>query len=67
MKKLYKTAYDKKVDGVCNGLSEYLNVDVSLIRLAVFGLSLLSMGTGLLVYIAAMLILPVKQFPGDVM
>ena len=31
-KKLYRSVTDKKIAGVCGGLAEYLNVDVTVIR-----------------------------------
>jgi phage shock protein C len=35
MKRLYLSAHDKKITGLCGGLSEYFNVDVTIIRLIV--------------------------------
>ena len=56
-KKLYKSATDKKIAGVCGGLAEYFNVDATLIRLAWVLFSLLG-GSGLLAYIIAALVIP---------
>ena len=56
-KKLYKSATDKKIAGVCGGIAEYFNVDSTLIRLAWVLFSLLG-GSGLLAYIIAALIMP---------
>ncbi|MFA5449389.1 MAG: PspC domain-containing protein [Clostridia bacterium] len=58
MKKLYKIKAEKKICGVCAGLSEYLDLDVSLIRIiwAVFALS----GVGFFAYFIAAIILPDK-------
>ena len=58
-KVLYRDTMNGKIAGVCSGLSEYLNVDVSLIRLiwvifTVFG------GAGVFLYIIAALIIPRK-------
>ncbi len=33
MKKLHLSNHDKKVSGLCAGLAEYLNIDVSVVRL----------------------------------
>lgn len=60
-KKLYKTAYNRMIAGVCNGLAEHFNLDVSLIRLA-FAVSVLFMGTGVFIYIALAIILPTKNY-----
>lgn len=59
MKKLYKTRYDKKICGVCNGLAEYLEVDVSLIR--IIWLVCAFSGVGLIAYFASAIILPYKE------
>ena len=56
-KKLYKSATDKKIAGVCGGIAKYFNVDATLIRLAWVLFSLLG-GSGLLAYIIAALIMP---------
>jgi len=58
-KVLYRDTRNGKIAGVCSGLSEYLNVDVSLIRLiwvifTIFG------GAGIFLYIVAALIIPRK-------
>jgi phage shock protein C len=45
------------IDGICGGISEYFGVDVTIIRL-LFVLLVLMGGTGLLIYIAAMIIMP---------
>ena len=58
-KKLYKSKTDKKVCGVCGGLAEYLEVDVTVIRL-ICVLACLFAGCGLLAYIVAALIMPYK-------
>lgn len=61
-KKLYKTAYDKKIDGVCNGIAEYLNIDVTIVRL-VFAVGLLFGGFTFVLYILCALIFPEKIRP----
>ncbi|MFI3207588.1 MAG: PspC domain-containing protein [Eubacteriales bacterium] len=55
-KKLYKSANQRMICGVCGGLAEYFSVDVTLIRL---GLALLGLtGSGFLFYIIAAIIMP---------
>ena len=56
-KKLYKSAVDRKIAGVCGGIAEYFNVDSTLIRLAWVVFCLLG-GSGVLAYILAALIIP---------
>ena len=56
-KRLYKSATDKKIAGVCGGIAEYFNVDATLIRLAWVVFGALG-GSGLLAYIIAALVIP---------
>lgn len=57
-KKLYRINEGKLIAGVCGGLAEYLNIDPTVLRLiwALLGLS----GTGIVAYLIAALIIPVK-------
>lgn len=59
-KTLYKNKNAKKVCGVCAGLSEYFEIDVTIIRL-LWAISILFFGTGLLIYFITALILPNKE------
>lgn len=56
MERLHRSKRNKVIFGVCGGLSEYLRIDVTLIRiiciLAIFA------GAGIVLYIAAALIMP---------
>jgi phage shock protein C len=56
--RLHRSATDRVCCGVCGGISEYLAVDSSLVRLA-FVVAALWGGIGLLLYIVLALILPV--------
>lgn len=56
---LHRSASDRKIFGVCGGLAESFNIDVTLIRI-IFALLILGWGTGLLLYIIMAFILPVK-------
>lgn len=58
-KQLYRTKYNKMLFGVCNGLAEYFNIDVSIIRI-LFVIATLFFGGSIIVYIALAIILPVK-------
>lgn len=58
-KKLYRSNTDKKVCGVCGGLAEYLELDVTIIRL-VAALAVVFAGCGLLAYLIAAIVIPVK-------
>ena len=59
-KKLYRSRTDKMIAGVCGGLGKYLGVDPTLIRLAFVLLLLFGIGSGLLVYLAMMLLVPLE-------
>lgn len=65
MKRLYRSSEDKKIAGVCGGLAEYLNLDPTIVRLAIVILVLL---TGVIPfaigYLVAWLIMPER--PADV-
>jgi phage shock protein C len=64
-KKLYKSALNKKVWGVCAGLADYFDVDVTLVRL-LFVIFTLMGGPGLIIYIVLAMVLPEEgQASGD--
>ncbi len=56
-KKLYKSRTDQKLDGVCAGIAQYLNVDPTIIRLAWVLFCVLG-GSGVLAYIICSLVIP---------
>jgi phage shock protein PspC (stress-responsive transcriptional regulator) len=56
-KKLYRSHEDRMLSGVCGGFAAYLNVDSTIVRILWVVLSLL-WGVGVLLYIAAMIIIP---------
>lgn len=58
MKRLYRSKTERMLGGVCGGLGEHLNVDPTVIRLVWAVIALLSLGTGLLIYIIAWIIIP---------
>lgn len=56
-KKLYRSNKNIRIAGVCGGIAEYFNIDVSLVRLA-WLFAGLSFGGGIIVYIIAWLVIP---------
>ena len=58
-KKLYRVEEGRMLCGVCAGLSEYFNLDPTVIRL-VWALFACCAGSGVLAYIIAAFIIPVK-------
>jgi phage shock protein C len=65
-KKLYRSQMNKMLGGVCGGFAEYFNIDPTLVRMIWITLFLLG-GVGVLVYLAALVIIPVnpEQEPGE--
>ncbi|WP_084262072.1 PspC domain-containing protein [Ruminococcus sp. NK3A76] len=59
-KVLYKNSENKMICGVCAGLAEYFNMDVSVIRLITVLLAF-SVGSGVIAYLVAAVILPEKS------
>ena len=56
-KKLYRKTNDRMLMGVCSGIAEYFNIDVSVVRLAWVILSCFG-GAGIIAYILAAIIVP---------
>jgi phage shock protein C len=58
-KKLYKSRRNRFIDGVCGGIAEYFDVDPTIVRLLWVIITLLG-GAGFVLYIIAMIIMPVN-------
>lgn len=58
MKRLYRSKKDRILGGVCAGLGEHLDIDPTVIRLIWAVVTVLSFGTGIIVYILAWIIIP---------
>jgi phage shock protein C len=56
-KRLYKSRTERMIDGVCGGIAEYFGLDVTLIRILWVLLTLFG-GTGIVLYIVAMIVMP---------
>jgi len=56
-KKLMRSSTDKKLGGVCAGLADYLDMDVTLVRV-LWLLVALCGGTGVLLYVILWIVLP---------
>lgn len=46
------------LSGVSGGLAEYFNIDATLVRLAIVGLTLITGGTALIGYVVAWIVMP---------
>ncbi len=61
-KRLVRPREGRKIAGVCLGLAEYFDLDVSLIRL-VWVLAVVFGGTGLLAYLVGWIVMPEEPEP----
>jgi len=59
IKRLYRSRRDRIICGVCGGFGKYLGVDSNIIRL-VWVLLSFAYGAGIILYILACLIVPLK-------
>jgi phage shock protein C len=57
-KRLYRSARDAMLGGVCGGLGEYFNFDPTIIRLLFVLLAFVTGGAALLVYFILWIIVP---------
>ncbi len=59
-KRLYRNKEEGMIGGVCQGLSEYFDLDVSIIRIIAVILIFLN-GAGIFAYLISWIILPKKE------
>lgn len=59
-RRLTRTANDRMIGGVCGGIGRYFGIDPTLVRIGFVALALLG-GTGLIVYAAALLLVPLDD------
>jgi phage shock protein PspC (stress-responsive transcriptional regulator) len=57
-KRLYRSRYDTMIGGVCSGLAQYFNVDITIIRVVFVILALFAAG-GVVIYIILWIAIPV--------
>ena len=62
-KKLYRSATDKKIAGVCGGLAEYLEIDATVIRLIFLVMLVFGIAPIVLVYLIMWIIMPEPPEP----
>jgi len=60
-KKLYRDEYHKVLGGVCSGLADYFDMDVTVVRL-LFAFTFFIMGVGFIPYIILWIVLPKKDY-----
>ncbi|WP_414837986.1 PspC domain-containing protein [Candidatus Nanosalina sp. VS9-1] len=59
-KRLYRSESDRILGGVCGGIAEVYDLDPTLVRLVAVAL-FFGLGTGLLAYLVAWLIIPTES------
>ena len=64
MKRLYRSKKERMLGGVCAGLGEHLDIDPTVIRLIWAVVTVLSLGTGIVVYILAWILIPEEDTTG---
>lgn len=62
--KIYRSERDKKIFGLCGGLAEAFNIDVTLLRLVLVVLAFFSAGTVIFIYLVASLVFPKEPYNG---
>jgi len=65
MKQLYRSIQERMLGGVCGGLGKYFDIDPTVIRFFWVVVTVLSAGTGILVYLLAWIIIPEEETAGD--
>ncbi|MEA4972245.1 MAG: PspC domain-containing protein [Candidatus Metalachnospira sp.] len=60
-KKIVRPMNGRKVSGVCLGFSDYLGTDVTIIRILWVLLTIFLFGTGIILYIACIFIIPEEE------
>lgn len=58
-KQLYRSTSDKMIAGVCGGIAEYFNLDSTFVRILWVLIALIG-GSGLILYLAALIIIPLN-------
>ena len=63
VKKLYRSETDRMIAGICGGIGETYTVDSTIIRLVFAAVALFTLGTAVLIYLLAWIIIP--EAPGS--
>ncbi len=58
-RRLYKSRRNKVIDGICGGVAEYFDIDPTIVRLLWILVTFMG-GSGFILYIVAMIIIPVN-------
>jgi phage shock protein PspC (stress-responsive transcriptional regulator) len=58
VKKLRRSKIDRMVSGVCGGIAGYLNIDSTLVRIIFAILTIVGIGSPILVYLVLIFVMP---------
>lgn len=61
-RKMYRSRTKKMLAGICGGMSDYFNVDVTLIRLLWAAAVIFGFGSGIILYILCWIIIPEETY-----
>ncbi len=62
-RQLRRSRFQKKIFGICGGLGEYFDIDPTIVRLVYVFFTILSAGTGIVLYVLMYLIIPEEIIP----
>ena len=57
-KRLVRARKGRLLAGVCAGIAEYIGIDVTVVRLVFVALGVVTFGVGVLIYLAAWIVIP---------
>jgi phage shock protein PspC (stress-responsive transcriptional regulator) len=62
-RQLRRSRIQKKIFGICGGLGKYFDIDPTIVRLVYVFFTILSAGTGIILYVLMYLIIPEETIP----
>ncbi|WP_020502162.1 MULTISPECIES: PspC domain-containing protein [Sciscionella] len=58
IRKIRRSRQDRMISGVCGGAAKHFGIDPVILRLIFLGLAVFGIGTGILLYLAAWIVIP---------
>ena len=58
---LRRSRSDRMISGVCGGVAKLFNIDANLVRIGLVALTIVGVGTGAVLYVAAWLLVPEEE------
>ncbi|MBD0381434.1 PspC domain-containing protein [Paenibacillus sedimenti] len=62
MKKIYRSTSNSRLTGICGGIAQYLGINATLIRLVMVIAAICSIGTTVLLYFIASMLIPKEPY-----